>query len=184
MRMRFLDIDRVNEIFAALERQAAEEFRAEGFTEPPLLTRTVDVRYVGQNWELGIDVPVGRVATLQDFLDVGERFASEHERFYGYDLPGEELEILTFKLSAVGSRHELPLPTVPTTGDAAPIGRRAIVFADSLEPVETPLFRRETLPAGTGIAGPALIGQVDSMTLLPPGSDARVDEFGNLHVTI
>ena len=54
MRMRHLDLDRVNRIFEALERQAAGEFVAEGFSEPPLVRRAVDLRYVGQNWELSL----------------------------------------------------------------------------------------------------------------------------------
>ena len=183
MRMRHLDLERVHRIFEALERQAAEEFAAEGFTEPPLVQRAVDLRYVGQNWELSLDLPSGALSR-DDFVDVEDRFAAEHERFYGYHLPGEELEVLTFKLAALGTRHELELPRVESGSPPAPIARRAVVFSGDTAPVETPLYRREELPAGGTIAGPALIGQIDATTLLPPGSDGRIDEYGNLHVTI
>jgi N-methylhydantoinase A len=183
MRLRELDLGKADEIFADLEHQAVEEFRAEGFREPPLLARAIDVRYVGQNWELSIDVPGGALRAA-DFDDVAARFAAEHERFYGYHMPGEELEILTFKVSAVGRRHELSLPRVSAGAAPAPLARRPVVFTDSPEPVETPLYARESLSAGTTIAGPALIGQVDATTLLPPGSDLRVDEYGNLHITL
>ena len=183
MRMRHLDLDRVNQIFEALERQAAGEFVAEGFSEPPLVRRAVDLRYVGQNWELSLELPAESL-TREDFTDVEERFAAEHERFYGYHLPGEELEILTFKLAALGTRHELELPRVAEGPAPEPIARRAVVFSGDDAPVDTPLYRREELPAEFTIAGPALIGQIDATTLLPPGSEARVDEYGNLHVTI
>lgn len=183
MRMRHLDLDRVNRIFEALERQATGEFVAEGFSEPPLVRRAVDLRYVGQNWELSLELPAESL-TREDFTDVEERFAAEHERFYGYHLPGEELEILTFKLAALGTRHELELPRVAEGPAPEPIARRAVVFSGDDAPVDTPLYRREELPAEFTIAGPALIGQIDATTLLPPGSEARVDEYGNLHVTI
>ena len=183
MRMRHLDLDRVNRIFEALERQATGEFVAEGFSEPPLVRRAVDLRYVGQNWELSLELPAESL-TREDFTDVEERFAAEHERFYGYHLPGEELEILTFKLAALGTRHELELPRVAEGPAPEPIARRAVVFSGDDAPVDTPLYRREELPAEFTIVGPALIGQIDATTLLPPGSEARVDEYGNLHVTI
>jgi len=183
MRMRHLDLARANEIFAALERQAADEFAAEGFREPPVVRRAVDLRYVGQNWELSIELPAGSV-TREDFVDVEARFAAEHERFYGYHLPGEELEILTFKLAALGTRHELELPEVAPGPLPAAIGRRPVVFSGETTPIDTPLYRREELPAEALIRGPALVGQVDATTLLPAGSEARVDEYGNLRVII
>jgi N-methylhydantoinase A len=183
MRMRDLDLDRVSAIFGDLEGQAVEEFRHENFREAPVLSRAIDVRYVGQNWELEIPVPGGETREA-DFDEVARLFAEEHERFYGYHLPGEELEILTFKVSAIGARHELTLPKIAPGKAPAPIARRPVVFADGVEPVDTPLYQREALPAGATIEGPALVGQVDATTVLPPGSEARVDDHGNLHVTI
>ena len=152
MRMRDLDLDRVSAIFGDLEGQAVEEFRHENFREAPVLSRAIDVRYVGQNWELEIPVPGGETREA-DFDEVARRFADEHERFYGYHLPGEELEILTFKVSAIGSRHELALPRIASGATPAPIARRPVVFADGVEPVETPLYRREALPAGADDRG-------------------------------
>ena len=43
---------------------------------------------------------------------------------------------------------------------------------------------RSDFGAGAEISGPAVIGQVDATTLLPPGSSARVDEYGNLMITV
>jgi N-methylhydantoinase A len=121
---------------------------------------------------------------IEDLVQATEHFAAEHERFYGYHLPGEELEILTFKISAVGTRHDLAVPHLAEGPMPDPIGTRAVVFSDSTEAVDTPLYDREILPAKATISGPALLGQTDSTTLLPPGSTARVDEHANLHITI
>jgi len=183
MRMRYLDLDRVNEIFAGLEQQAADEFRKEGFASAPLLSRTIDLRYVGQNWELSVELPGGTL-TRADLDTAAQRFHDEHERVYGYALPEEELEILTFSLTAVGTRHTLDLPEIPEGPAPEPIGTRDVFFSGSEEAVTTPLYWRGDLPANTTINGPALVGQLDTTTLLPPGSTATTDSYGNLHVTV
>jgi N-methylhydantoinase A len=183
MRMRQLDLERTNAVFADLEAQAAGDFEREGFSEPPLVSRSVDLRYVGQNWELSVGLPPGPLSS-EDFERAEREFETEHERFYGYSIEGEELEVLTFKLSAVATHHSLRLPRLPARAAAMPIGHRAVVFDADAGPVETALYQREALPAGCAIEGPALIGQVDATTLIPPGSSARVDDYGNLHITV
>jgi N-methylhydantoinase A len=183
MRLRFLDVDRANSIFSELERKALDDFEREGFTEPPRLLRAIEVRYVGQNWELAVELPGGEL-TVEDFARATELFQAEHERFYGYSIPGEELEVLTFNVAAVGSRYAIELSTIEPGPMPEPVDIRGVVFDAASGPVETAVYRRETMPAGCSIEGPAVVGQVDATTLLPPGSTGRVDSYGNLLVTV
>jgi N-methylhydantoinase A len=183
MRLRYLDLTRANEVFASLERRALDDFRGEGFSEAPQLVRSIDVRYVGQNWELTVPMPGGEL-TRADFERAAQTFEEEHERFYGYSIPGEELELLTFNVAAVGTRHTVELPRVEAGPAPEPIARRPVVFAADDGPVETAVYRREDLPAGFELTGPAIVGQVDATTLIPPGSVARVDEHANLVITV
>ncbi len=183
MRLRQLDLERANDLFASLERRAAEDFRHEGFTEAPRLVRSIDVRYVGQNWELTVAMPGGEL-TRADFEQAAQTFGEEHERFYGYSIPGEELELLTFNVAAVGTRHTVELPRIEPGPAPDPIARRPVVFRADDGPVETAVYRRESLPAGVELAGPAIVGQVDATTLLPPGAVARVDEHANLLIQV
>lgn len=182
MQLRFLDLGRANELFEALERRALDDFRREGFAEAPRLVRSTDMRYVGQNWELSVAMPGGMLGS-EDFERAATLFEREHERFYGYSIPGEEIELLTFNVAAVGARHTVELPRIEPGPAPAPIDRRGVVFRADDGPVETAVYRRETFPAGCQVQGPALIGQIDATTLLPPGSSARVDEYGNLLIT-
>lgn len=182
MQLRFLDLGRANELFEALERRALDDFRREGFAEAPRLVRSTDMRYVGQNWELSVAMPGGTLGS-EDFERAATLFEREHERFYGYSIPGEEIELLTFNVAAVGARHTVELPRIEPGPAPAPIDRRGVVFRADDGPVETAVYRRETFPAGCQVQGPALIGQIDATTLLPPGSSARVDEYGNLLIT-
>lgn len=181
--MRFLDLERVNSLFAELEQRAVDDFRREGFEEPPALVRSIDMRYVGQNWELSVSMPGGEL-TKADFERSAKLFEEEHERFYGYSIPGEELELLSFNVAAVAVRHEVELPRLEPGPAPEPIDRRGVVFEADAGAVETAIYRRDSFPAGIEIEGPALVGQVDATTLIPPGSVARVDEYGNVLITI
>jgi N-methylhydantoinase A len=183
MRMSHLDVDAVADVFGALEVRAASDFRSEGFAEVPRLVRSIDMRYVGQNWELSVAMPGGAL-TSEDFASAATLFEQEHERFYGYSIPGEELEMLTFNVAAVGTRHAVELPKIPQGDTPAPVVTRPVTFGVGDGPVQTPVYRRSDFGAGAEIAGPAVIGQVDATTLLPPGSSARVDEYGNLMITV
>ena len=49
---------------------------------------------------------------------------------------------------------------------------------------DTPIYRREGLPAGTVLTGPAIVEQLDATTVIEPGDHARVDAFGNLEITV
>ena len=178
-----LDIDALNEVFQALEARAARDFRHEGFVEAPRLVRSVDVRYVGQNWELNVPLPGGELID-RDIAAGAKSFEDEHERFYGYSIPGEELELLTFNVAAVGTRHSVELPKLAGGPQPEPIDRRPVVFMADEGAVETAVYDRSSFRAGTEIAGPAVVGQVDATTLLPPGSVGRVDEYGNLMITV
>ena len=78
----------------------------------------------------------------------------------------------------------------PVTGaaarvfDVATTRRRPVIFDAGAGPVQASVYRREELLAGNEIDGPAVIGQVDATTLLPPGSKAQVDDHGNLLISV
>ena len=92
--------------------------------------------------------------------------------------------MLTFNVAAVGTRHAVELPHIPQGDTPAPVVTRPVTFGVGDGPVDTPVYRRSDFGAGAEISGPAVIGQVDATTLLPPGSSARVDEYGNLMITV
>jgi N-methylhydantoinase A len=143
----------------------------------------VDLRYVGQNFELAI--PLGNADPLPKADDVKQRFFTEHERAYGFHNPADPVEIVNFRLLAVGKlRQPAARPSEPRkSGAAAPSSRRKVWFsAEHAE--DTPVYDRSTLKPGDKIEGPAVIEQLDSTTLLFPGDRAFVDPYLNLSVEI
>ena len=167
-----------------LKAQASDWFEAEGVDKT---SRNIDVvldaRYVGQNFELAIGL--GNAEPLPSPDEIKQRFFAEHERAYGFHNPADPIEIVNFRLIAVGKlRQPGARPgEARKSGKAEPASHRKVWFAaDAAQ--DTPVYDRATLMPGDTIAGPAVIEQLDSTTLLFPGDRAAVDPYLNLIVDI
>ena len=111
-------------------------------------------------------------------------FHETHERVYGYARAQQPVELVNF--SAV-HRYPLPRPVlsppasaVGAVGDAR-IGERRVYFAPAGF-VPTALYDRARLPRGSRLAGPAIVEQADSTSVIPPGHLALVEASGNLRI--
>ncbi len=181
------DVGEINDAFAQLEARARARLGRDGVAaEDVVLRREIDVRYYGQV-SGGLTLPVKAGALDDD--DIRGLFRSFHERHtedYGYSLPEDlaELEIVNARVAAEARVTTGAAPTFGANGagDPAPSGRRKM-FDEAEGWVEAPVYERTALPVGFEIPGPAIIEQLDSTTLLVPGSSARVDERFNLICT-
>ena len=181
------DVGEINDAFARLEARARVRLGRDGVAaEDVVLRREIDVRYYGQV-SGGLTLPVKAGALDDD--DIRGLFRSFHERHtedYGYSLPEDlaELEIVNARVAAEARVTTGAAPTFGANGagDPAPSGRRKM-FDEAEGWVEAPVYERTALPVGFEIPGPAIIEQLDSTTLLIPGSSARVDERFNLICT-
>jgi N-methylhydantoinase A len=146
------------------------------------VTYTAEMRYVGQAYELPVPIvaPVG----AEDLAAVQAAFHATHERVYGYARPGQAVEFVNFR-----AVHAYPLPR-PTLAPAARAGgsladarrgeRRAYFAPHGFVP--TPTYARGCLPAGARVAGPAIVEQPDTTTVIPPGWAGTVEASGNLRL--
>ncbi len=107
-------------------------------------------------------------------------FEEAYRRRYGRVLEGAPVFLVNLRSTVVGSRPKAGFPAAPAEGslDEAFLGERAVRFDG--ESVRTPIYRREGLPAGLRMAGPALIEQPDTTVLLPPYAELLTDGPGNL----
>jgi N-methylhydantoinase A len=168
--------------FARLEELARERLRAEGVPDGHVeLRRSIDMRYAGQ-WR---SLPVTVDAPLLSLEAAVERFHAEHEREHAYRRDAA-VEIYQLNLEAVGRTRKPELPRYERSDGTppAPHGTRQVVFDEAREPLTTPIHLREDLPAGTRLAGPAVIEQLDSTVLVPPGVHAEVDEWLNIRMQL
>jgi N-methylhydantoinase A len=143
----------------------------------------LDARYVGQNFELAIGL--GNADPLPNADEIRQRFFAEHERAYGFHNPADPVEIVNFRLLAVGRlRQPATPPAAPRQGAAAKAGGERNVWFTAEQAQATPVYDRAALLPGDAITGPAVIEQLDSTTLLFPGDRATVDPYLNLIVEL
>ena len=183
-RLDAIDPAAVSAMYDDMGAQAVDVVRQSAGTSETIVVRTADARYVGQGYELTVPVPSGRLdaaalATLRKSFD--EIYAAR----YGYSSPGEPVEIVTWKLSAIGGAPRVDLPKAVTAmaGDARK-GERRAYFPERNGFVDTPIYDRYALAAGATITGPAIVEERESTTVLPPGTTAIVDAYANLIVSI
>ena len=170
-------------VFADLQAQAEEWFEAEGIPEAGRrINRTVDMRYVGQNYELAVTVPDGPIARAT--LDaLAEGFANAHQRMYGFVAEGESVQLVTFRMEASGLVRKARFQPQPERGpdaSAAVTGRREVWPPEAGGLVPWPVYDRAKLAAGNRITGPAIIEQMDATTVVLPGMSAHVEPYLNL----
>lgn len=143
---------------------------------------SLDLRYSGQSYEL--TVPVGLPVGPENIRIAIEAFHSAHHMRYGYSSPELPVESVAVRLRATVTREKvIPTPAVPAAPqfDIAQAPKAPVYFtADG--PMSVPVLKRDTLVEGCTFRGPALIVQYDSTVLMPPGWDAEVDQWQNLHL--
>ena len=180
-------VDMMNEVetlYADLEERAAATFRHGGLsTETLLVERSVDARYVGQNFEIPIPVP-GAALDTEAFQALKETFHETHKRLYGYHQPDKVVELVTFRITASlpVAKPDLKRFVAKRGAGPEPSARREVFFEDEGGFVECPIYERQDLAAGDRIPGPVVIEQMDATTVIPPDFEAEVDDFLNLYI--
>src|SRR5213079_491042 len=171
-------------MYAEMTRQATEVVRESAVAGEIAVVRSVDARYVGQGYELTVPVPPGE-------LDAGAlgrvraAFDEVYAARYGYANPREPVEVVTWKLSAVGGSPRIALAKAQTEDRGRAVkGSRRAYFPEARGYVDTPVYDRYALAAGARLTGPAIVEERESTTVLPPGATASVDEYANLIVEV
>jgi len=176
-----LDRARVDEEFQGMEGQARTEMAGEGLALDQMTARRfLDVRYVGQSFELTIDYPA-RPSKSDLVKIIGDAFYKAHLRRFGYADKKEPVEVvnLRLKLDVAMDKPVIEEQAVgPADPSAALIGEAEVVFQEGA--LMSPVYQREQLVCGNRISGPALVIQMDATTVVPPGWGGSMDPFGNL----
>jgi len=174
------DPDRAGVLMRELVATAVGELQSQGYGDNIDVARSIEMRYLGQNYELQLPVSftefnAGNVPQLwQDFHDL-------HEARFGFNVPNNIIEVVNFMVTAISLTDKPVMPGLPAaTGQAEPACRRPVVFDDGAH--DTPVYDRDVLRAGHRISGPALIEEAASVTVMPPGMRLEVDTMGNLRL--
>ena len=174
-------------LFAELRAEAEREFGSEGFAANALrLEYAIDIRYLGQGYELTVPVENGSPSTQADVDAVRAAFDDQHHRMFGHAAADEQAEAVNYRVRATASApRPAAKPRAHASGsvDEARTGERAVCFdaAEGIAPC--PIYDRARLGPGHRIEGPAIIEQLDSTTVVYPGQTATVDDYMNLVLT-
>ena len=175
------DLSAVNRCLAELDAAGRARMHEEGVAAADVhVAYTADMRYVGQAYEL--EVPIAAPVAAERVPDIVAAFHAVHERVYGYARTQQTVEFVNFR--AVHT-YRLPRPVVRPSAQAhgrlddARVGERRAYF-DGF--VSAAIYERARLPLGARLAGPAIVEQMDTTTVIPPGVTAVVDDAGNLRL--
>lgn len=179
------DLAAVEELYRQLEAEGLQQLEREGVPEADRgLERLADMRYIGQAHEVSVSVPEGPV-TSETLAALNERFHQLHKEMFGHASPEAPTMFVTLGVRAVG-RTVKPEFTPIEEGSStppAPSGRRQAYWAGRTGMESTNVYQREQLKANNRITGPAIIEQMDTTTVVPPGYQAVVDRLGTLIIT-
>jgi N-methylhydantoinase A len=143
----------------------------------------LDARYAGQGNELTLWLGEGdRFPVEAD--DLLARFEDEYRRVYGLAIPGLDVEIVTWRLSALSEVAHVPVADLPrASGPALAHHERTVRFRRGHDPVAVPVYRRTELLAGHRFRGPAIVEERETTSVIRPGWSAEVLADGTIVAT-
>lgn len=176
-----VSVEVVKNQFQQIAEAALHELRQQGYTGEPQLRYAINMRYLGQNYETEIDLP-GLVADKAQLNAAYEAFHRLHEAMYGYRIPGAVIELISFKVTAIGAIPKPQLGTVKSV-TPEPVRERQVYFAGHGF-VPCRIMRRVALPIGERLAGPLIVEEDGSTTLVEPGMNLTRNEYDVLVVAV
>ena len=183
-----LDKARVTAQFEELEGRVTERLVGEGFGPDTIdLTHFVDMRYGGQAYEIRVPLNASGDEKSARLSEAITAFHISHKDLYGYSYEGREpVELVNVGVTGLGLLQRPKIP-VAEPGDKSPETAlrttTEVYFPQSRGKVSCPVYVRAKLRSGNVIAGPAIVEQYDSTTVINPEWHGRLDEWGSLVLT-
>lgn len=169
--------------FVRLVHEVERDLAEDGYDDEVEILRSVNMRYLGQNYEQEIAVPDGPIddSTIPELVI---RFHSSHQSTYGYSMPDNPCELAQLNVVALGSGQRPSLPALPASDRAHGPRAERPVFFEGHDWLDSEIYLRQDLAPGSELRGPAVIAELDSTTLVHPNQTLSIDEHGLLHLEV
>jgi N-methylhydantoinase A len=174
------DTHEIEAAWSEIENRGRDEIAAEGVAKDKVsLTRSGDLRYVGEGHEIEVSIPPGTVGP--DAVEyLWKDFHRVHQDTFGFQYEGEQdVELVNLRVQAIGSIHRPKVSEIAKGSDAVPTGERPVYWRGEGWG-DCPIYSRSNLGAGSTLVGPAVIEEYGSTVVIPAGWSLKVDAFGNL----
>lgn len=136
------------------------------------------MRYVGQGHEITVPLPERPLAET-DAQPLRQAFEQAYSALFARPIPGAAIEILSWSvLISTEARRPARQPETPARPAPPPASRRPVFDGRAGRTFDVPLYRREALPPGSAVAGPAIIAEDETSTWVSPSFTARIDASG------
>ena len=161
-------------------RATAEGFVRAGTDGEILCDITAFMRYAGQGWEIPVPLPV-RDFTAADEAMIEDAFKARYAAFFGRAVEGPEIEFVTFSVKAYDQRPDGERHTLNESGEAiAPTAFRPVFDPAEGQERDTAIVARTALRPGNRVAGPAVIVEDETSTVVTSPFDVVVQSDGSL----
>jgi len=169
--------------FRKIEAEGRARLEHDGVAEKDMtFQRFVDMRYRGQWRSLAVPV-ASQIKSMDEAIAI---FHDEYDKPHNFRREDFPVEIYRLTVRAVGvtPKPSFPKVKIDKNAQAKPKGTREVWFHGQTKALTTNLYDRGDLPAGITIKAPAIIDQLDSTTVVPPGDTAHVDEWLNIQIKL
>ena len=175
-----LDVKTMNEVLGEMRASARAVVKSAAPGAKVVETRIAFMRYAGQGHEISVPVPTRRLKA-EDSALLKAAYDRAYSAQYGRVIPGVDIEVLSWALhvravSDQGADEKHSVENYTPKADA----ERQLFDADTGDVGTVPVYCRAKLNAGARIAGPAVIAEDDTSTVVTPPFDALVDDHGSI----
>jgi N-methylhydantoinase A len=181
-RLGSLDLGAINALLAAMAGEAASMVAQASFEAETLETRFAYMRYVGQGHEIAVPLPA-RALAAADAPAIRAAYDAEYTRFYNRPVPGSEVEIMSFAVTvATLPTPQARPPSAMSAHSAEPVGARKVRDTATGAVADWVIYERERLGPGACFAGPAIVAEAETSTLVGAGWRGRIAADGSIEL--
>jgi len=175
-----LDINSIRDDMRNLYEEALDDLKAEGFEGKPKVLRSINMRYLGQNYEIETGLEEEEIyGDSSSVYRILNKFEELHKKLYGFNVEGSIIELIQFNITLVGTAPKISMKKVQGDNNGSLIGSREVYFkGEGL--VKADIYDRDKIGTNFKVRGPVIIVEDDSTIVVPPYSEVAVEDNGCL----
>ena len=176
------DVPAVNALLAGMANEASAVVAKAAFDAATTETRIAFMRYVGQGHEIAVHLPA-RDLTEADVAVIRAAYDTEYSRFYDRPVPGSDVEIMSFAVTVATVVPGVePVAAVADAPAPGPIRHHQVLDTGTGERTSWAVYDRAAMAPGCTLAGPCIVAEEETSTLVGPGWTCRMDGLGYLEL--